>query len=272
MFPRSAHSLLRLASLLIAGVPACSVYGASLLAGEDASSSAAATSTGGELGAGSANGGADGGTIATGAHGGAESAGSSSGGSNAGGDPNAAGGVAGATNGGAAGKGGASAGATGAGGTAGPGGAGGSAGAPAVHPCNRANWQVSASESSLSTKTPTLNCPPPQAIDGNGNTRWSSGAAQVGGEWFLIDLGAVATHLTQVVLDTTAHPTDNPSGYKLELSSDGSTYSSVATGSGSSLTTIQFTDRPARYLRVTQTGTSLSWWSISELSVSCQSN
>jgi hypothetical protein len=272
MFPRSAHSLLRLASLLIAGVPACSVYGSSLLAGEDAGSSAAATSTGGELNAGSANGGADGGTTAaSGANGGAESPGSGAGGSDAGGDRNAAGGLAGAINAGGAGDGGSGTAATGAGGTGGASGVGG-AGAPAVDPCNRSNWMVTASESSLSTKTPSLNCPPPQAIDSNGNTRWSSGAAQVGGEWFLLDLGAVALHLTQVVLDTTAHPTDNPSGYKLELSSDGSAYSSVATGSGSSLTTIQFTDRPARYLRVTQTGSSLSWWSISELSVSCQSN
>jgi hypothetical protein len=136
----------------------------------------------------------------------------------------------------------------------------------------RANWTASASESSLRTDVPQLYNPPPQAIDGDGSTRWSSGQAQIGGEWFLLDLGAVAAHLTQIVLDTSNHATDFPAGYKLEVSTDGTSYSLVTSGSGSSLTTIAFSDKSARYLKITQTSTSASWWSIQEISISCQSD
>jgi hypothetical protein len=273
MFPRSAHSSLRLALwLAVTAHPACSVYDSSLTASEDAGSSAAAASAGGELTGGAANGGAaglaGGGASAGGASGGAAGNAATGGTSNAG-----------AMNGGAAGNGGAGAGGA-SGGAAGKGGAGaagssgaaGGSGAPGIDPCSRSNWTASASESSLTMTPPQLYDPPPDAIDGDGNTRWASGAAQVGGEWFSIDLGAVAAHLTQIVLDTTVHPTDFPANYKLELSSDGAAYTSVATGSGSSITTIKFSDRPARYVKLTQTGTSTSWWSIHELSISCQSN
>ena len=149
---------------------------------------------------------------------------------------------------------------------------GGSAGAPGLDPCQRSNWKATASESSVSTTTPTLNTPPLQAIDGNTTTRWSSGEPQVGGEWFLIDLGAVAPHLTQIALDTSGHPMDYPVSYKLEASNDGASYAFVASGSGSSVTTIKFSDKSARYLKITQTSASASWWSIHELSISCQSN
>ena len=49
---------------------------------------------------------------------------------------------------------------------------------------------------------------------------------------------------------------------------NGSAYTSVARGLRSRLTTIKFSDRPARYVKITQTGTSSSWWSIHELSIS----
>ena len=74
------------------------------------------------------------------------------------------------------------------------------------------------------------------------------------------------------MLDTRLHPSDYPVNYKLELSSDGSSYAFATSGSGSSLTTIEFADKSARFLKVTQTGTSASWWSMHELSISCQSN
>ncbi len=288
MFPRSAHSSLRLALLLaLATQPACSVYGATLLnPGEDAS--AAASSAGGDLSAGSSGGGmlngsagADAGSAAGGTvgNGGVDNAGGASAGASQGGALASAG-KSGASTGGSAGAGGgggaggtlASGGASA--GTAGKGGAGaaGGAGAPGIDPCSRANWTATASESSLSTTNPGLNNPPADAIDNDGTTRWSTGMPQVGGEWFRIDLGAVAAHLTQIVLDTSNHPTDFPVNYKLELSTDGTTYTFKTSGSGSSITTIGFADGSARYIRVTQTGADSSWWSIQEVSISCQSN
>ena len=119
---------------------------------------------------------------------------------------------------------------------------------------------------------PQLYNPPIQAIDGVAGTRWSTGATQVGDEWFLVDLGSVAAHLTQIVLDASKSATDFPGAYKVEVSSNGTTYKSVATGAGAIITTVPFTDTAGRYLRITQTGTSKSWWSIQEISITCKAN
>jgi hypothetical protein len=118
---------------------------------------------------------------------------------------------------------------------------------------------------------PDVYNPPPYAIDGVAATRWSSGAPPVGGEWFLVDLGAKASHLTKVVLDTTKSTGDIPIAYKLELSVNGTTFTQVATGAGADLTTITFADTPARYIKVTETSTTVTthWWSIHELTVTC---
>ena len=301
MFPRLAHFLLRLALIVSASIgSACSVYDPSLLGADEASASAAATSIGGATNESGGSGGRNEGSAGSAQLGSAGSA--STGGSSTGGRPSTGGAASTGGSGGGIeiGKGGAgssggmsttggtsstggtnpSGGASSNGGSANGGsanggsanGGSGGAGAPGLDPCLRSNWKASASESSVSTTTPTLNTPAPQAIDGNTTTRWSSGAPQVGGEWFLIDLGAVAPHLTQIALDTSGHPTDYPSSYKLEASNDGASYAFLASGSGSSVTTIKFSDKSARYLKITQTGSSAAWWSIHELSISCQSN
>jgi len=137
------------------------------------------------------------------------------------------------------------------------------------NPCDRKNWLASASESSLMMSPSQLYNPPIQAVDGMAGTRWSSGAAQKGGEWFELDLGGVAAHLSQLVLDTSLSASDFPASYELGISSDDATFKVVASGSGSGTTTINFTDQPGRYLKVTQKGTSTSWWSIQEVTVVC---
>jgi allantoicase len=118
---------------------------------------------------------------------------------------------------------------------------------------------------------PDVYNPPPFAVDGKTTTRWSSGAPPVGGEWFLVDLGAKATHLTKVVLDTTESTGDFPIAYKLEVSVNGTTFTQVATGAGADTTTINFTDTSARYIKITETSTAVTthWWSIHELTLTC---
>lgn len=272
---------------------ACAVYDASMLEADDKSSNAAYTAAGqanaGTGGAGlSGGGGAQPDGLSGGAGDGTGSvAGDESRGGNAGSAGRAVGGNAngGSVNGEIGGTGPAASGASPVGGSSGAAGGqasggsasdagGGNAGAApsGVDPCLRKNWKASASKSSLSTETPSLYNPPVQAIDGMATTRWSTGAPQTGGEWFIVDLGGVAAHLTQIALDTGGHPADYPVSYKLEASTDGSSYAFVTSGSGSSQTTIKFSDKPARYLKITQTGSSASWWSIHELSISCQSN
>jgi hypothetical protein len=105
-------------------------------------------------------------------------------------------------------------------------------------------------------------------IDGNASTRWSSGQAQAGGEWFKVDLGQ-PTMLSGVGLYLlSSNTTDYPSSYALQLSTDDLTYQTVASGLGAATTSACIPRQPARYVKVTQTGTGdTSWWSVYEMSV-----
>ena len=266
--------------LLAAAVfPACAVYQPAQLNSKEGSIDDGGG--GADSAAGMSSGGADatGGTNGTaGSSAGAPSVGMS--GMSAGGSSAGSGG-SGVVVGGSAGQGvggslaGAASGGTSGSGTAGAGGAaagaGGSGGAVAtVNPCLRKNWTATASAYSDSTTNTGLHNPPAFGVDGDTNTRWSLGAFQLGGEWYRVDLGARATHLTQVVLDTTKDPGDIPAAYKLELSDDGTVWTQVATGAGATVTTINFADHGGRYIRATQTGTSsTAWWTIHEFTITC---
>ena len=73
----------------------------------------------------------------------------------------------------------------------------------------------------------------------------------------------------QIVLDAGSSSGDYPRGYRVNLSNDGSTWGApVASGAGTSqVTTISFATNSARYIRVTQTGSTSGWWSIHEFNV-----
>ena len=105
------------------------------------------------------------------------------------------------------------------------------------------------------------------AVDDDATTRWASGAAQAPGQWLEVDLGATET-IRRVVLDTGADRTDFPRGYELYASTDGSTWSLVATGAGDrQLTTIDIPPTVARHLRIVQTATASQWWSVADVRV-----
>jgi fibronectin type 3 domain-containing protein len=127
---------------------------------------------------------------------------------------------------------------------------------------NRNGWIASAS----STESGGL---PANAIDGNLATRWSTGANQAVGMWFQVDMGATNTFY-QIVLNVTNSPNDDPVGYRVNLSNDGTNWGSpVAAGSGTPyVTTISFPTNTARFIRVTLTANSGGgWWSIDEFNV-----
>ncbi|GHF25065.1 discoidin domain-containing protein [Pseudolysinimonas yzui] len=123
---------------------------------------------------------------------------------------------------------------------------------------DRGGWSMSAS----------VGASPGNMIDGNVGTRWTTGAAQTNGQYIQADMGALVT-LNNVTIDTaknTSDETDYARGYTLQLSRNGSTWTTVATGVGTrKATTIGFVAQAARYFRLTQTGSSGSWWSIGEL-------
>jgi glucosylceramidase len=116
-----------------------------------------------------------------------------------------------------------------------------------------------------------------RAIDDDAVTRWTTGAAQHPGQTLTVDLGTTRD-IGRVALDTGAiteaavnwgpgQPSgDYPRGLQVSTSADGTTWSAPvsATGSGQ-ITTVDLTAGPARYVRLVQTGSSGSWWSVADL-------
>ncbi|MEU0378129.1 discoidin domain-containing protein [Streptomyces cyaneofuscatus] len=87
--------------------------------------------------------------------------------------------------------------------------------------------------------------PATAAVDGNANTRWSSAASDP--QWIRVDLGAT-TQLSQVVLDW---ETAYGKGYRIELSTNGSTWSTAyQTTTGDGGTDTLNISGEARYVRV----------------------
>jgi hypothetical protein len=124
----------------------------------------------------------------------------------------------------------------------------------------RTGWAASASASNPDD-------PPGNAIDGNPATRWSTGHGMQPGDWFQVDLGSAQT-FDRIVLDTTASPGDGVVRYEVQVSDDGTTWSApIATGPGSTVTTIQVPPVTGRFIRLVNQGNSGSWWSIHELTV-----
>ncbi|MFF7198776.1 glycoside hydrolase family 3 C-terminal domain-containing protein [Streptomyces sp. NPDC008079] len=106
---------------------------------------------------------------------------------------------------------------------------------------------------------------PHNMVDGNAGTRWSSGTPMADGQWVSVDMGA-SHSVDQVTLDA-GNSTDYARGYRVLLSADGATWGDpVAEGAGTGqVVTATFAARQARYIRIEQTGTADSWWSIAEL-------
>lgn len=123
---------------------------------------------------------------------------------------------------------------------------------------DRGGWGVSAS----------VGASPANVIDNTTGTRWTTGVAQASGQTFTVDMGALVT-LNNVTTDTAKNTTDEGDwarGYTVQLSRNGSTWTTVATGVGTfKATTIAFVAQAARYFRITTTASAAAWWSIGEL-------
>ena len=126
---------------------------------------------------------------------------------------------------------------------------------------DRTGWTITASSTEPGGSTASLK-------DGNHGTRWSTGAAQASGQWLQVDLGATQT-FNQIVMDTAKNSSDEndyPRGYTVQVSSDATNWTQVASGVGGvKATPINFAAVRGRYFRINQTGTSSNWWSVGEL-------
>ncbi|MET7747680.1 discoidin domain-containing protein [Micromonospora sp. NPDC005367] len=123
---------------------------------------------------------------------------------------------------------------------------------------SRTGWSASASPSSATDV-------PARMLDGNASTRWSTGTAMAPGQTVTVDMGAVR-NISQITMDSAGSTGDYARSYQVSLSSDGVNWGPpVATGTGTGpLVTVGFPATTARYIRVTQTGSSSTWWSIAE--------
>jgi len=129
------------------------------------------------------------------------------------------------------------------------------------HALSRTGWVPSASVSGGGAAA--------NALDGNENTRWSTGAAQTAGQWFQVNMGSAQT-FDEVTIDAGPSAGDYPRGYTVSVSSNGTTWSEVASGAGSAqLITVTFPQQSSQYIQVAQTlsGVTTNWWSIAELNV-----
>lgn len=107
-----------------------------------------------------------------------------------------------------------------------------------------------------------------KALDGDGNTRWSTNGQQSPGQWFSLDMKSPQTFSTLVL--TTQADRDSPRGYEVYTSMDGQNWGApIAKGEGTpGVTTIAFSRVTARYVKITQTGTAQDvYWSINVLDV-----
>ena len=111
---------------------------------------------------------------------------------------------------------------------------------------------------------------PANALDGDHWTGWRDlSEKQHPGQWFQVDMQK-PQRFQRIVLDNTWALWDSPAGYSVSVSNDGTQWSQpIATGVGKlGITDITFPEQQARYLRITQTGTSSTYhWSIYELDV-----
>ncbi len=108
---------------------------------------------------------------------------------------------------------------------------------------------------------------PANAIDGDPQTRWSTGAPQHPGQWLAVDLGAERSFDTLMLDDNRAG--DHPRGYAVYAGNDPRMLGApVATGTGTrGAMVITFEPVSARYLRIVQTGAAGSWWSVHTLAL-----
>ena len=107
-----------------------------------------------------------------------------------------------------------------------------------------------------------------KALDGDGNSRWSTNGWQSPGQWFAVDMKQPRA-FTTIVLNSSAQQ-DSPHGYEVYVSQDGQDWGKpIATGAGApGVTTITFPKATAQFFKLVQTGSAQdAYWSINTLDV-----
>jgi hypothetical protein len=105
-------------------------------------------------------------------------------------------------------------------------------------------------------------------LDGDSDSRYSSGTGQRNGMWIQVDMGQAQT-FNRVVLDSGSSAGDYARSAEVYVSSDGTSWTKVSSvvADGQQIELASFPTQTARYIKVVNTGSSGNWWSIAELSV-----
>ena len=127
---------------------------------------------------------------------------------------------------------------------------------------DRSGWAASTNAPSSSADAPA------NALDGNLSTRFSTNESQRPGLYFEVDMGTPQA-FNEVEMAVPNSPTDYARDYQVEVSDNGSSWTTVATCVGTGTTEVaSFPAQNAQYVRVVLTGTSKYWWSIDEFDLS----
>jgi F5/8 type C domain len=131
---------------------------------------------------------------------------------------------------------------------------------------NRSGWTASAS--SIPRDSCCKGDVPANALDGKASTRWSTGVDQSANQWFQVDMKTTRS-FNSITLDAGSSAGNYPRGYKVLTSNNKFRWgNAIASGHGTSqMVTISFAAQSARYIRVIQTDSASSWWSIQEFNV-----
>lgn len=128
-------------------------------------------------------------------------------------------------------------------------------------------------EKSLDRKTWTATASPAgdstaNLLDDKPSTRWSSGTTMVPGQSIVIDMKA-EQWFNKIVVDSRGSNNDYSRSYEIYISDDGAEWGTalVAGTANGPLIVSDFADQTARYLKLVQTATNSSWWSVHEITV-----
>jgi hypothetical protein len=119
---------------------------------------------------------------------------------------------------------------------------------------SRTGWVASSNAPSGSSGAPA------NALDGNLTTRFTTGEDQKPGLYFEVDLGTAGT-FDEVVMDVPNSAHDYARGYEIEVSTNGTSWTTVASCAGAGTTEIvSFPSQKAQYVKVVLTASNTSWW------------
>jgi beta-glucosidase len=127
---------------------------------------------------------------------------------------------------------------------------------------SRAGWTASTNTSPASYDVPA------NALDGNEGTRFSTDAYETSGQYFEVNMQSPQT-FDEIDMDSGGSIGDYARGYNVEVSNNGTSWTSVATGTGtSSPEIVTFPTQTAQYIEVVLTASSsTNWWSLAEFTV-----